>query len=136
MVYFLRSPRTGLIKIGRTRFLQSRLADLEHQYQETLEVLGVLPDALDSHEADLHRAFRRSRMQGEWFEPTKELMHVIKARAVPWSIEYDDNSQSVIYTRIDRAVWHRAKRLAKEEGIEVGQWISDRLRPLVQHAAY
>lgn len=74
MIYFLRSPSSGLIKIGRTRFLRVRLADLSYQHREPLIVLGVL-DEPDVYETQLHRQFKPTvssqRVERNFGEPSQ-----------------------------------------------------------------
>lgn len=84
MIYFLRSPSSGLIKIGRTRFLRVRLADLSYQHREPLVVLGVL-DEPDVYETQLHRQFKKWRVKGEWFEPTRHLLSFIQSSTRAWT---------------------------------------------------
>jgi hypothetical protein len=80
-VYFIRSGEAGLIKIGTATNLRSRLASLQTGSPESLFLLGKVEvtrtDALAS-EHELHNLFRRSRVRGEWFRPTPELLLLLE----------------------------------------------------------
>ena len=65
-VYFLEDSHTGLIKIGRSKHLTTRLKNLAAG-NPTLIVLGVIPDGYD-RELDLHTRFSDNRVTGEWFD--------------------------------------------------------------------
>jgi hypothetical protein len=68
-VYFIRFGNR--IKIGFTKNLPGRLADLPHD-----EVLAVMPGGL-ADEARCHAAFAHLRETGEWFRPEKDLLDFI-----------------------------------------------------------
>lgn len=127
MIYFLRSPSSGLIKIGRTRFLRVRLADLSYQHREPLIVLGVL-DEPDVYETQLHRQFKRWRVVGEWFEPTAHLLRFVTAHARAWTPEDDAEPGNEVAVKIDRAVWHYCRAAARDAGVPVNELITGLLR--------
>lgn len=75
-VYFLRGVDTGRIKIGTAMEPAKRLASLQTGCSERLEIVAtVAGDA--SLERRLHERFKQSRMHGEWFHPTTELVAFI-----------------------------------------------------------
>lgn len=83
-VYFLRSPATGLIKIGHSADLQQRIRDLSMQQGVELELLFCV-DGDRSDEARLHRRFASSRRLGEWFVADELAGFVDQLRAMaPW----------------------------------------------------
>jgi len=76
MIYFLRSPETGLIKIGTTRDYHTRLSHLIMEYGD-LELLGLM-DGSYEEETALHHQFAEVRQgRSEWFEKCPELMAYI-----------------------------------------------------------
>lgn len=78
-VYFVRSGDTGPIKIGYTeRPIGQRLADLQTGCPTKLSVLKTVA-AQKEHEIELHRRFYASRLHGEWFEATHELLAYIES---------------------------------------------------------
>jgi hypothetical protein len=87
-VYFLKAEGLGLIKIGIAADVASRLAALQTGSPDNLVLLGVIrsadPRALERH---LHEEFGASRVRGEWFEPTPELIARIEQDAE----RYDDD---------------------------------------------
>ncbi len=80
IVYFIRSYLTGLVKIGTTNSLASRILNLRNAHPGRLEVIGVM-DGGQPREAEIHRQFRAQRYDGEWFVETAALVEFIKANA-------------------------------------------------------
>lgn len=73
VVYVLRAANDGLVKIGTTTDLPSRLKNIRAMSGVPLEVLCVLPgDA--TVERQLHARFREHRAHGEWFRPAPDLL--------------------------------------------------------------
>lgn len=72
-VYFLRAE--GRIKIGYSDDVEKRAKQVFRAYPDG-EILGSMPGdrALEAH---LHRKFADSRLFGEWFEPSDDLMTLI-----------------------------------------------------------
>lgn len=130
MIYFLRSPSSGLIKIGRTKYLRSRLADLSYQHREQLIVLGVL-DEPDVYETQLHRQFKKWRVRGEWFEPTAHLLAFVQSKARAWTPDLDAEPGNEVAVPIDRAVWHYCRTAARDAGVPVNEWITENLRRIL-----
>lgn len=80
-VYFVIRHSDGAIKIGTTRDLSSRLAELA--LESDCDFLASEPGSY-RREADLHRQFRHDRMYvdnhlTEWFRPSEELMLYISS---------------------------------------------------------
>jgi hypothetical protein len=75
-VYFIQSTEGGPIKIGKSDHPSRRLAGLQNGHPQELVIRAV---ALGGHAAEtlLHQHFERSRLRGEWFMPTKELMAIV-----------------------------------------------------------
>lgn len=82
MVYFVRSKASGLIKIGTSRRLGTRVAALRGEAGSEVELLGVVQGGLDT-EDDIHAMFQQHRVKGEWFKPHAELMAHIAVHAAP-----------------------------------------------------
>ncbi|WP_181008286.1 integrase arm-type DNA-binding domain-containing protein [Sphingomonas montanisoli] len=75
-VYFVRQA-SGLIKIGVTRNLPARLAQLQLGGDRPLELMGVLSGGFAT-EGMLHRLFAESAVGGEWFTPSPRLLEFIE----------------------------------------------------------
>jgi hypothetical protein len=85
VVYFIRDPRGGEIKIGlapRGR-LKQRLELMQLGNPGKLELLGLIPARNASALVrELRRAFADAQIRADWFEPAPELLEYIRARAV------------------------------------------------------
>jgi len=77
-VYFFRKPSTGLIKVGCTGYVKGRLSHLSRQEGEALEFLAAFEGDFLVEEG-LHTHFSDSRVRGEWFKETDELLSVVEA---------------------------------------------------------
>jgi hypothetical protein len=78
-VYFIQMGADGPIKIGWAVNVNSRLAELQCASPFDLSVRFTAPgDVLE--EGLLHGKFSRSRLRGEWFRPTPELLDFIERK--------------------------------------------------------
>ena len=77
-VYFLQAKDNGLIKIGFTSNLKSRLSDLSSMSPVPLELLAFTEGGAD-YEHELHSTFSEHRSHGEWFYPSDELIEFIES---------------------------------------------------------
>lgn len=80
MIYFLRHPETGLIKIGKTKNYHQRLSQLIAEHGD-LELLGIMQGYTDK-ECELHEQFSSLNVRGdlkgvEWFESEQSLLGYI-----------------------------------------------------------
>jgi len=80
VVYFLLSHDTGNIKIGFTRGVMQRIAELKTATARGITCLGVLPGPAPL-EATVHRAFSDLRVAREWFAPKPPLVCFINDHA-------------------------------------------------------
>jgi hypothetical protein len=76
-LYFIRNPYLDLIKIGIADDVTQRLWSLECACGVPLDLLRVVK-AGAPYEPHLHDAFRETRLFGEWFRPTPELLRLIE----------------------------------------------------------
>lgn len=83
-VYFIQAVSGGPIKIGVGVDPARRLMALQPGNPERLRIIGVIRDAGREQERNLHFKFRASRMHGEWFEPSPELLAFIESTALPF----------------------------------------------------
>lgn len=81
VVYFIRLGAAGAIKIGKANDLKARLASLQTAASDKLHVLGFIPGDL-AEEAALHRRFAASRLHGEWFRPSRNLLEYISEASI------------------------------------------------------
>jgi hypothetical protein len=78
MIYFIEAVGLDHVKIGHTdKPLDRRLATLQIGNSFPLRVLGTVQELFMQKERDYHRQFRSSRIRGEWFRWTAELVRVI-----------------------------------------------------------
>jgi hypothetical protein len=97
MIYFIRSGRRGLVKIGYTTNAQARLENLQCGSAEPLTIIG-LAEGDRKAESDWHRRFAHLRLHGEWFRFAPELKRAAKphlrstmeAKLAKLNREYDD----------------------------------------------
>lgn len=75
-LYFILNPAMGIIKIGITDDLPARKKALECACGVMLDVLRFVPGA-QCNEKGLHLAFSETRLCGEWFAPSEELLGLI-----------------------------------------------------------
>jgi len=79
MIYFILDRAGNAVKIGYTRdqrSLAARVVDLQIGNPRQLELLFAIPGGR-AGEKFLHRMLRSSRLCGEWFECTKEVVNVM-----------------------------------------------------------
>lgn len=129
MIYFLRSPDDGPIKIGFTDDLPKRISQLETRYGIALVLLAIRPGGREE-EKSIHRRFSRSRIgRSEQFLPDDDLMKFI---GPPMSDEARnrlvEEGRKLVATTVDRTIASRAKTLAGYHGISVAELISETLR--------
>ncbi len=84
MIYFLRHPETGLVKIGTTEDYHLRLYQLEHEYGD-LELLGLMSGGIET-ESELHERFRYLKATDhhpsrEWFRMDNALLEYMRSYA-------------------------------------------------------
>lgn len=86
ITYLVRHPGTGLIKIGRTRDIRTRLSALECGAGQALTVLGVIDGDV---ERALHRRFANLREHGEWFSDPDGVIsgHALSAGYLPEDLQ-------------------------------------------------
>lgn len=82
VIYFIKSERTGDIKIGRTTNLTARIKQLHTASSDVLRVLGVFAGQ-PQDERFFHEAFKDLRLNGEWFKPHPDLFDFIKRYTKP-----------------------------------------------------
>ena len=79
-VYFIRSKQSGLIKIGTSRWPRRRFQEIKLATGQDVDLLGTIPGSRDV-EAELHEKFASTRVTGEWFSESDELMNYINQHA-------------------------------------------------------
>lgn len=77
VVYFIQRGDGGPIKIGRTAYLDKRIAALQIGCAEKLTLLAQIPATQSHTERAIHKRFRPHRQEGEWFSPVPELLRFI-----------------------------------------------------------
>ena len=75
-VYFLRIAENGPIKIGTAIDPSRRIKGLQAAHHRKLVLLGTMRGGSRT-EREIHRAFKTSRLSGEWFRTSKRLLAFI-----------------------------------------------------------
>lgn len=75
-IYFV-AAADGNIKIGKSRDVPRRLAEMQVGQAGALRLLAVMPGS-SAHERALHAAFAGHKIRGEWFAPTAALLAFIR----------------------------------------------------------
>lgn len=79
-VYFLRAEGLGLIKIGKSTHVKSRMKDLQGGSPDRITLLATVLDPSGwTLERILHKKFDADRSHGEWFFPSEGLLAFIAA---------------------------------------------------------
>lgn len=79
-VYVIKSPSTGLYKIGRTRSPKARFNTFKTSNPDVLECIHLHKcDDMEYLEGMLHNAFSRKRVRGEWFSLSEDDLIQINA---------------------------------------------------------
>jgi hypothetical protein len=73
--YFIHAPILGRVKIGKSKKVKARFADLSCASAEWLVLLGVLDGDIESK---MHARFGKYRVKGEWFDLTGELLRFVQ----------------------------------------------------------
>lgn len=76
-VYFVQGECGGAIKIGFSQNPDSRLKQLQTGYPDTLKILCLVPGN-EKTEKKIQNKFVDTRLNGEWFKPTTELLNEIE----------------------------------------------------------
>lgn len=72
-VYFVEASNTGLVKIGRTNNIETRLSGLRGGSPVPLILRALIETKYASLEQSLHKQFADQREHGEWFRINDEL---------------------------------------------------------------
>ncbi len=78
-VYFIQSVIGGPIKIGISVSISSRIETIQMMCPFILKIIGTIKGVGVETERILHEKFFKSRLHGEWFEPTKELLDYVSS---------------------------------------------------------
>lgn len=73
--YFLLSPATGRVKIGRSKNAPARVRELQTASPDDVELLGLLDG---DRELEFHAQFSDARVRGEWFSLSPALAEFLR----------------------------------------------------------
>jgi hypothetical protein len=118
VIYFAKASKSELIKIGKTTGNPSaRLATLACGSTEEFQLLGVIQDAPETLEKELHRRFSAHRQKGEWFRPDPELLRFIDENAKPWESPLKPEGSRLSELELPR----RLRRMLDERGCSISE---------------
>ena len=82
-VYFIGNLEHKWVKIGRTINLSKRLSSIQTGCPCLLEILGYIKSKdATKLEKQMHRKFNRSKIHGEWYVLSKDIMEFIQYETV------------------------------------------------------
>jgi hypothetical protein len=122
VVYFIRSGLDGPIKIGWSSSYDGALQrrdSMQVGNPELLYILAVQAVANQGVEADLHKRFAESRIRGEWFEPTDELLALIPKGAALEPPEHSHNSALRVWQGVGGERPGRWRTVGKQSDVTV-----------------
>jgi hypothetical protein len=128
VIYFLRDPQSGLVKIGTSIRLSDRLLGLQAK-KLRLKLLGVAEGGKKEERA-IHNRFAYHRVKGEWFKPSRALFRYIKAESRPWDGTNEADTMKVVY--LDARIAERAKIAAAMNGMKRFAYLNDRLSRIIE----
>lgn len=70
MVYFIQGDITGLVKIGQSVDVKSRIRQLQTGSAERLKIIANM----SGDEKHFHQMFSKHRVRGEWFSLSDEML--------------------------------------------------------------
>lgn len=76
-VYFIEAAEAGVVKIGRTRSINSRMTSLQVASPFKLTLVGTIPGG-SRLENRLHRRYSQDRTEGEWFNFTARMKNDVR----------------------------------------------------------
>ena len=77
MIYFIQVENNGPIKIGRAIDPKDRLKKLQIGNHKKLNLIAVIPGK-SALESKIHSDLKEFRRDGEWFNPTTEVLDYIR----------------------------------------------------------
>lgn len=130
MIYFLRCKHTlyadsetiwlpaNAIKIGATKHLTLRLKQITRDFGYQPPLLAVL-DGSFPEERLLHSRFKSTRIRGDWFKPSRSLLHFIRTEGLPW-----DGTDEFGTVEIHDDVLRKARTVAKYLKVPLTDFLS------------
>lgn len=77
MIYFVQDSETSYIKIGFSEEPINRVRQLQTSSPGNLRLLFAMEGTMED-ERELHGWFKNSKVRGEWFKPTSDILtHII-----------------------------------------------------------
>lgn len=113
-VYFIQQGSDGPIKIGfcrRDQNVQQRLDTLRTANPYPLHLRAISLMAGQQTERELHRTFAHARLEGEWFQPTEDLLRLVEAIKKDPEAIYSESARLVPGTRVRRPGRPRAGKM-------------------------
>jgi hypothetical protein len=107
VVYFVEAIGAGVVKIGTTKSINTRLATLRVSSPHHLKLIGTIPGGR-ALERRLHKRYSQDRKAGEWFNYT-----AILASDIRWMLLFKDDLPPVrripIWIHQDISMHQRAR---------------------------
>jgi adenine deaminase len=98
-VYFIQEGVRGAIKIGWANDPAARMASLQTANPRRLRALGLISGG-PYDEMNWHMRFKDTRLSGEWFKRTNELVAAIKAERTHILLEHPRDGRTTRRERI------------------------------------
>lgn len=126
-VYYVANADCSEIKIGYSSNLDKRLYDLESAHGE-IALLGWEPGSKDIERAR-HTAFNNSRLHGEWFAASDELIAFV--RSLPTKVLPKEGVGYLTIRNLPVSVCDRLKEIAKARRTSVNSLCINTLEEMV-----
>ena len=101
MIYFIQPEGESTVKIGYTKNIKNRIAELQTSNARELKVLLLLPGRLEEEEK-YHVMFSDDKVRGEWFYLSTEIKDFIKSMYNN-DLRYDEG---LLISSEDNPEWH------------------------------
>lgn len=128
-VYFVQVGESGPIKIGTATDVARRIQSIQCAHHEPVKVLGVMEGGLKK-ERDMHGKFAESRIRGEWFKPTSDIIEFVESNCDPVPARapsgYSPGRSVIIALRLKPDVHTRWQSYANTCGVSLSEWIRQR----------
>jgi hypothetical protein len=95
VIYFVKNPDDGRIKIGQSENVRSRILWLRSTSKANVELLGVM-EGSRLLEREIHARFASGWIDGEWFEATPELLAFIAENTKAFEVQIRPKANSAV----------------------------------------
>ena len=103
MIYFIVEEGDEYVKIGYSRKPLKRIVSIMHGNPRQLSIALIIDGGMALERA-LHERFKETRVNGEWFEMTDEIRHVLREDAIGNTILADVRASPKVMSKAPRMI--------------------------------